>query len=90
MEKHCPIYKEPCHEYTCEWYIHIVGKHPQSDSPIDHWGCAISWLPVLQIEGNQRMNQLGGSIDSFRNEMSRQNEEMLELTDDKRERLLNG
>ena len=90
MRKDCPIYREPCHEHSCEFYIHLTGVHPQTGNPIDHWGCAISWLPILQIETSQRVNQMGAAIESFRNEMTRQNDEMLRLTNDGKGELANG
>ena len=90
MQKDCPLYKEPCHEHACEWYTHLLGTNPQNGQPVDEWGCAISWMPILQIEGAQKMNQLGGSIDSFRNEMVRQNDEMLSLNGPNRVRMING
>ncbi|KKL18112.1 hypothetical protein LCGC14_2478770 [marine sediment metagenome] len=90
MQKDCPIYREPCHEHSCEFYIHLTGTHPQTGNPLDHWGCAISWLPILQIETSQRVNQMGAAIESFRNEMVRQNDELLRLNGDNGVRLIDG
>jgi hypothetical protein len=67
----CPLWQKPmkqvCH--TCEWWIHVRGKHPQSEEILDQWGCAIAWLPVLMIENSQMQRQTGAAVESFRNEM---------------------
>ena len=64
--------KEVCHE--CEWWVHVRGKHPQGEEIIDHWGCAIAWMPVLMIENSQQQRQTGAAVESFRNEMVKLNE----------------
>lgn len=67
----CPLWQKPmkqvCH--TCEWWIRIQGKHPQSDEILDHWGCAVAWLPILMIENSQQQRQTGAAVESFRNEV---------------------
>jgi hypothetical protein len=69
----CPLWQkdqsEVCH--TCDWYIHIRGKHPQSEEAIDRWGCAVSWMPFLTIENSQMQRQTGAAVESFRNEVVR-------------------
>jgi hypothetical protein len=71
----CPLWQKPmksvCH--TCEWWKHIRGKHPQGEEAIDHWGCAIAWLPVLMIENSQMQRHTGAAVESFRNEMVKAN-----------------
>lgn len=64
----------------CPLYVKLRGKDPQSEKEIDEWGCAIAWLPVLLVENSQEARQAAAAIESFRNEMSRQNDEMLRLT----------
>jgi hypothetical protein len=77
----CPLHKKDtskvCH--TCPWYIQLRGKNPQSNTEIDEWGCAISWLPILTIETAQRANQTAAAVESFRNTMVEQRNELLEL-----------
>ena len=55
--------------HRCAWYIRLQGKHPQSEQPVDEWGCAIAWLPVLLIENTQTNRGQTQAIESFRNEM---------------------
>ena len=77
----CPIYKEICvkgHTKSmgedadgcqthCRWWIHVVGKDPQSNKDIDLWDCSISWLPILQVETTQRIMQGTASQDKTAN-----------------------
>jgi hypothetical protein len=69
--KICPLHKRDmakvCH--TCPWWILVRGKDPQSNKELDHWGCAIAWLPVLAIETSQEVRQAAAATESFRNEM---------------------
>ena len=70
-DMYCPLWRKPmskvCH--TCEWWTHVRGKHPQGEEIVDHWGCAISWLPMLMIENSQMQRQTGAAVESFRNEV---------------------
>lgn len=60
----------------CPLYIQIKGNNPQGGE-IDHWGCAISWIPILLIENTKKVLEMGAAIESFRNEMVRQNDEII-------------
>lgn len=77
----CPLYKKDvskvCHH--CAWYVQIRGKHPQTGEDVDDWLCSIAWMPLLQIEMAQKQNHTAAAIESFRNEMVKQNEN-LQLT----------
>jgi hypothetical protein len=61
----CPLWKKPmkqvCH--TCEWWVHLRGKHPQGEEIVDAWGCAIAWLPCLMVENSQMQRQTAASVD---------------------------
>ena|SRR5882724_678242 len=74
----CPLMRKDvskcCH--TCEWYTQILGTNPQTSEPIDKWGCAIAFMPMLTIENSQQQRQTGAAVESFRNEMRRQNAAM--------------
>ena len=66
--KLCPLIGEDCRQLECSWYTKISGNHPQTGEPIDEWGCAVTWLPVLMIENSQQQRQTGAAVESFRNE----------------------
>ena len=74
MAEYCPLIQKKCKEHKCKFYVQIVGKVPNTVEDISQFDCAISWLPMLLIEGTQQTRQSGAAIESFRNEMVRMNE----------------
>ena len=50
-----------------------MGKNPNTGVDVSQFDCAITWLPMLLIEGSQQTRQAGSAIESFRNEMVRAN-----------------
>ena len=56
-----------CLGHDCEQYINVRGTDPQTGDPVDNWGCAIRWMPTLQIETSQQARQTGAAVESFRN-----------------------
>ena len=51
-----------------------MGKNPNTGQDVNQWDCAVTWLPMLLIEGSQQTRQAGSAIESFRNEMVKLNE----------------
>jgi hypothetical protein len=72
--KWCPLIKKDCVERKCAWYMHIRGMDPNTGKDVDHWGCAIGWMPMLLIENSQQQRSTGAAVESFRNEMVKSNE----------------
>ena len=74
----CPLWRKDvskvCH--TCEFYIAVRGKNPQSEEEFDRWGCAWSFVPLLLIENAQQTRQAGAAIESFRNETVKGNQDV--------------
>lgn len=71
----CPLNNfEPCKELECAWFFKVMGTHPQTGKEIEDWGCSISWIPIMMIEGSRQQNQTGAAIESFRNEMVKSNQ----------------
>lgn len=68
-----------CREHRCAWYMQVRGANPNTGEPMDHWGCAMAWLPILTIENSQQQRQTGAAVESFRNEMVRANEASQQL-----------
>ena len=46
-----------------------MGKNPNTGEDVNRFDCAVTWLPMLLIEGSQQTRQAGSAIESFRNEM---------------------
>ncbi len=70
----CPLWQkdvsEVCHK--CPFYTQLRGSDPQTGKDIDDWGCVIAWQPILTIELASKMNGVAASLESFRNEMVKQ------------------
>ena len=76
----CPLNNfEPCKQLECAWFLKINGKHPQSNEELEEWGCAIAWLPIMMIENSQQQRQTGAAVESFRNEMVKAQETVLQI-----------
>jgi hypothetical protein len=74
----CPLDGfKPCRQLDCAWFTQLRGNNPQTGEPVDEWGCAIAWIPVLLIENSQQQRQTGAAVESFRNEMVTSNEQTL-------------
>jgi len=74
----CPLDNfNPCRQTDCAWFTQLRGNNPQTGEPVDEWGCAIAWIPVLLIENSQQQRQTGAAVESFRNEMVNSNEQTL-------------
>ena len=64
----CPLIGEDCRELECAWYTQITGTHPQTGDPVNEYGCAVAWIPFLQVDNSKAINQTGAAIESLRNE----------------------
>ena len=75
VKHNCPLNNfEPCKQLDCAWFIKLDGKDPNTGKDIDEFGCAVAWMPMLLIENAQQSRQTGAAVESFRNQMVRQNE----------------
>ncbi len=66
MKKLCPLIKDECMEYGCQWHVHLVGTNPQTGEPVDTLTCAISSLPMLLIEASKNGRETVAKVDQFR------------------------
>lgn len=76
--KKCPLTGDGCYQHDCEWYIQVIGKDPQTEADLSKWGCSIAWIPVLLIENSQMQRQTAQSIQSFRNEVVKNNDKAIQ------------
>lgn len=70
----CPLMRGPCIESKCKFWVHLLGKNPQSDSTVDRFDCAVSWLPILLIENAQTVRQVAASTDKVANQVNQGNQ----------------
>lgn len=69
----CPMSQSDCAEKACAWYIKVRGHNPNTGEEMDHWGCAMAWVPILLVENSQQQRSTGAAVESFRNEMTKTN-----------------
>lgn len=79
----CPLMGGECIEdgsikdgelVSCRFWVHVLGKDPQTGKDIDNADCAFAWTPVLMIENSKVNRETGAAVESFRNEMVKANE----------------
>jgi hypothetical protein len=84
----CPLMQEPCIEdgsirngelVSCRFWVHVLGKDPQTGKDIDNADCAFAWTPVLLIENSKVNRETGAAVESFRNEMVKANEKSTQV-----------
>jgi len=72
--KGCPYMRmKPCVGDECSMYMHMMGSNPQTGQPVDQFGCAIAFTPVLIIENSGQQRGACASIDSMRNVIDKAN-----------------
>lgn len=84
----CPLMHRPCIEdgavidgelHACRFWVHVLGKNPQTGADIDNADCAFSWMPMLMIENSAQQRATGAAVESFRNEMVKANDASQQL-----------
>ena len=65
--KFCPLIKADCMGLACSWFTQVRGTDPQSGREVDEWACAITWMPMLQINTAQEVRQGAAATESVRN-----------------------
>lgn len=79
VKSNCPLNNfEPCKQLECAWFMKVAGTNPNTGKPVEEYGCAVAWMPMLLIENAQQSRQTGSAVESFRNEMVRQNGQVVE------------
>lgn len=74
-KSNCPLDNfNPCRQLDCAWFMKIAGTNPNDGKEVEEWGCAMAWMPMLMIENSQQQRQTGAAVESFRNEMVKNNE----------------
>ena len=74
----CPLMQGQCIEdgalvngelHCCRFWIHVLGKDPQTGANKDLWDCAFAWTPVLLIENSNQQRETGAEVNKLRNEI---------------------
>jgi len=62
----CPLMREPCIEHRCRFYVHVLGKNPQTGADVSKFDCTFAWLPMLLIEATKAIRETDDEISAFR------------------------
>jgi hypothetical protein len=73
----CPYIKEDCITFGCKFFQKLRGVDSNTGEDVDEYDCAILWNNVLLIENSQMQRQTGAAVESFRNEMKKDNNLLL-------------
>ena len=79
----CPLIGESCRQLECAWYTKVQGMNPQTGDPIEEYGCAVAWIPFLQMDNTMKVNQAGAAIESLRNETVEKMSPIVEIAEQK-------
>lgn len=75
QKTNCPLDNfNPCRQLDCAWFIKVVGNNPNTGEEVNDYGCSMAWMPILMIENSQQQRKTGAAVESFRNEMVKNNE----------------
>jgi hypothetical protein len=68
---YCPLWRRECRKVcpTCRWWKLVRGRDPNTGLDVDNYDCAISFMPVLQIETAMVGRSAAAATESFRNEV---------------------
>ena len=76
----CPLHNfEPCVTVRLCMVHKIAGKNPQGQKEIEEWGCAVTFMPILMVANTNSNTRTQAAVESFRNKMVSQQEELLQL-----------
>ena len=65
---------EECIGMECEHYQKVTGTDPQTGNPVDEYMCSDILTNILLIENTSKQIRTGSAIESFRNEMVKDNQ----------------
>lgn len=57
-------------ERDCPKFVHVTGVNPQSEQPVDRFGCIDAIYPMLLIENSALLNQVIKNVQQWRNDLA--------------------
>lgn len=75
----------------CAFFLVLAGKNPQNEAVIEDPGCAISFMPIIALEGNAHTRQVAASVDKVATEVRHEHSTIVgAMTPEVRERLMHS
>jgi hypothetical protein len=59
---------------ACRFWVSVQGMNPQTGEITNNNDCSFAWIPILMIENSKVNRETGAAVESFRNEMVKNNE----------------
>lgn len=74
----CPLHRKPmvdvCH--LCPMWTMLRGTDNNTGEEVDSWNCGFAIMPKLMVENSNQQRKTGAAIESFRNVMVKQNDQV--------------
>lgn len=66
----CPLTQKDASEccHNCMWWTKVTGKHPQNEELVNHYHCAIAWMPMLQVDQGVKVMRMEETAQRARSE----------------------
>ena len=61
---------------TCAFFLQLAGTNPQTGESVNDPGCAIAFMPIIQLEGNLHMRQAVASTDKVATHLGNRRREL--------------
>jgi hypothetical protein len=65
----CPLLKKECIGDGCMFWVHMLGKNPQTGADVDQFDCSFRWVPMLLVENARHVRGAQAAVESMRNEV---------------------
>jgi hypothetical protein len=67
----CPLLKRTCIERDCKFWVHLIGKNPNTGQDMDTFDCSWLWVPALlmRVAGEER--HTAAAVEDMRNLLHR-------------------
>ena len=69
MNKLCPLTADPCMEHKCQFFMPVVGTHPNTGEPMRPYECAYKLTPVFLMGVISSVTKLDGEVSAARKEL---------------------
>jgi hypothetical protein len=66
----CPLMQKDASEccHNCMLWTKVTGKHPQTDEMVNHYHCALAWMPMLQVDQGVKVMRMEETVQKARTE----------------------
>jgi hypothetical protein len=70
-KKKCPMLRGACIEEGCMFWVHMVGKKPDTGVEVDLFDCSFRWIPSLMMKLSGQESHTASAVEDMRNLLHR-------------------